>query len=241
MNWPPRLGVYPICADGEWQHSKRMQGYLLKQMCAAAGVFGLLAEGAFASPQAAVNSKTVSQTNAAATTPMAPPAGQPYAPIGGAFIPELMGRSQWPGYLYGNNPVALGGQFGPAPTGGIFHGGSLGGAMNGQSPPGGRWTNLIVGGAISPGFPPGGMLSGPPAGGHFGSNSLGGFRSPSNSFSAGPKGVIIGGAQTAGASPGGVIVAGAPPGGVMAAGASPGGIIVGGAPANTNAPGGQLH
>jgi len=207
------------------------------------GVLGLLVEGAFASSPAATNSNTVAQTNTAVVKPMAPSTVQPSAPIGGGSIPDLIGRSQWPGYYNGNNSVALGGQFGPAPVGGIFYAGAIGGAMNGQNLPGGRWTNLIIAGAVSPGFPPGGMLNGPPAGGQFGSNILGGLHSPSNSFYAGPKGgIIIGGAQTAGAAPGGIIVAGGtPPGGAMAGGASPGGIIVGGARPNTNAPGGQLR
>ena len=102
-------------------------------------------------------------------------------------------------------------------------------------------NGIIIGGAITPGFPPGGVMSRPPVGGSFGSNVLGGLRAPSNSFSAGPKGVIIGGAQTAGVSPGGVIVAGPAPGGGMVGGNAPGGIMVQGAPPNTNAPGGQLR
>ena len=231
----------PIAQSAKGRHFIYMKILFLKQIWTTVGVLGLLAEEAVASPQAVTNGKTVDQTNAAVATPMAPPAAQPYAPIGGAFTPTLMEGAQWPGYLNGNNLAASGGQFGPAPAGGTFYAGPLGGAMNGQNPPGGRWTGVSVGGAISPGFPPGGMVSGQPAGGHFGTNILGGLRSPSNSFSTSTKGVIVGGAPTAGASPGGVIVAGAAPGGVMTGGASPGGIIVGGAPPNTNAPGGHLH
>jgi hypothetical protein len=98
---------------------------------------------------------------------------------------------------------------------------------------------VIIGGANPPGASPGGVLSGRPAGGQFGSNVLGGIHTPSNSFTAGPGGVIIGGAQTAGVSPGGVNMSGVSPGGVIVAGAPPNTNAPGGT--LTNAPGGQLH
>jgi hypothetical protein len=219
-----------------------MKTQLLKRIWTTAGVLGLLADAGVAGPPAAATGAAVNQTNSIVAAPGAPQTPQPQAAARGAFAPESTARSQWPGYSGGNSPLALGGQFGPAPAGGTFYAGSLGGIITGQNPPGGRLSSLIIGGAASPGSPPGGMMSGMPAGGYFGSNVLGGLRTtPSNSFNAGPRAVIAGGAQTAGASPGGVLVAGAPPGGVMAGGASTGGIIVGGATAGTNAPGGQLH
>jgi len=220
-----------------------MKDYILKRIFTVAGVFGLLAGGAVAAPQAATNNgKAVAPTNAAVAPLAASPAPQPYAPIGGAFTPALMGRTSWPGYFSRTNPAALGGVFGSGPVGGtLVFGSPLGGVLNAQNPPGGRLTNILVGGPTSSRFPSFGALNGQPLGGQFGTNVLGGIRSPVNSYTAGPRGVIIGGAQPAGASPGGVIVSGAPPGGVMTNGTSPGGVIVSGAPPITNAPGGHLH
>jgi hypothetical protein len=218
-------------------------------MFTAVGVFGLLAGGAVAAPQAAMDGKTAAQTNAYLAPPQAASAPQQFSPIGGASITTLTGGAQLPGSFSNPNSTVLGGWFGPASVGGTFQAGLIGGTMNGQFPTGGRMSGVIVGGAISPGLAPGGALTGRPAGGLYGTNLLGGIGAPNNSFTAGSRGVIVGGAQTAGASPGGVLVSGASTGGVLVAGASPGGVLVAGAPPNTNAAvgtitgatGGQLH
>src|ERR1019366_4411879 len=192
-----------------------MNEYLFKRIFTAAGAFGLLAGEAVAAPQAATNNgKAVAPTSAAVAAPVAASTPQPYAPIGGAFTPALMGRTSWPGYFGGSNPVALGGWFGAGPVGGtLVFGSPMGGTEIMQNPPGGRLTSIFVGGAPSSHFPAFGALHGQPPGGQFGSNVLGGIRSPSNSFTAGSRGVILGGAQKAGTAPGGVIISGAHPGG----------------------------
>ena len=206
-------------------------------MFAAAGMFGLLAGGALAAPQTAGNDKPAVQTTTAPAASVEPL--QPVAPIGGAFPPAPIDSARRHGYFGGPSPTVMGGWFGPRPAGGAFP--PLGGTMLGLPPPGGRLTNGFVGGAFSRGFNPGGiMIGGRPPGGQLGSNSLGGIRNPGNSSSAGPGGLIVGGAQPAGASPGGVVVPGTSPGGVLVAGPGLGGVIVHGAPPMTNAPGGSL-
>ena len=258
-NTPVASQVFaPFAGRARMGYVHFMRGYLSTRMFMAAGVFGLLAGGALAAPPAANNGKIAAQTNAAVAPPLAAPALQPVAPIGGAFTPGRMGGAQGPIY-FGPSPTVMGDWFGPAPLGGTFQAGPIGGTINGQNPPGGRLTGVLVGGANYPGFSPGGALSGQPSGGQYGPNLLGEMRTPNNSFTAGPSGVIVGGAQNAGASPGGVLVGGASPGGVLVGGtsqggvlvggASPGGVLVGGASHNTtlpggtltNAPGGQLH
>jgi hypothetical protein len=241
-----------------------MRPYFLKQMLAAVGAFGLLADGAVAAPQAAIDKRAVAQTNAAIAVSVAASTPQTYGPIGGTFTGTVLNSVQRPGYFNGNYATAWGGSMGLSPLGGTFYPGAIGGTMNGPIPPGGRMPNVIVAGAA----PPGGFLSGRPPGGQFGANVLGGISGPSNAVTgrssgviiaggtqpggtqtagASPGGVIIagtapGGRQTAGASPGGVIIAGTAPGGRQTAGASPGGVIIaGGSAPNTNAPGGQPH
>ncbi|MGA2555107.1 MAG: hypothetical protein ABSG04_02410 [Verrucomicrobiota bacterium] len=229
-----------------------MRTFFLKGIFTAAGVFGFMAGAAVAAPQAATNNSQGLVPRSDATAPLVPRSAsatpmvaastpQPYAPIGGAFTPALMGRSPWDDYFSRTNRVGLGGSLGLAPLGGIWYAGPVGGTMNGPIGPGGRLTNVFVGGALSPAFPPGGVLTGRPPGGQFGTNILGGIRSPNYSFTNGPSGVIVGGAQPAGASPGGIIVGGAPPGGVIVKGSSPGGVLVGSPPPITNAPGGHLQ
>lgn len=176
-------------------------------------------------------------TNAAAMPLASASASQPYAPIGGAFTPALMGRT----WFNLTNPLALGGTFGVTPLGGNWYPGPVGGTMSGTLPPGGRLNNVLVGGNFAPFSPVGGTLNGRPIGGQFGTNVLGGIRSPNYSFTAGSNGVIVGGAQQAGASPGGVLVGNSSVGGALATGNPPGGVIVGGAPPITNAPGGHLQ
>lgn len=176
-------------------------------------------------------------TNAPTTPLMAASASQPYAPIGGAFTPALMGRTRFSL----TNPLALGGTFGVTPLGGNWYPGPVGGTMSGAMPVGGRLTNILVGGNFAPFSPVGGTLNGRPIGGQFGTNVLGGIRSPNYSFTAGSNGVIVGGVQQAGASTGGVLVGNSPVGGALATGNPPGGVIVGGAPPITNAPGGHLQ
>jgi hypothetical protein len=215
-----------------------MRGLILKRSFTAAGLLGLLAGGALAAPQAAIDGKTGAQTNAPVAPSGTAPTPQPVAPIGGAFATALTGGAQRPSY-FGPRPTVLGGWFSAMPLGGTFQAGPIGGMMTGQNPPGGRLTTLLVGGVNSPGLPSGGVLSGRPPGGQFGSNSLGGIRAPNTSFTAGPGSVIVGGAQTAGASPGGVIVSGTSLGGVLVGGPSPNTNTPGGR--LTNAPGGQLH
>jgi hypothetical protein len=227
-----------------------MKTYWLKEVFMTAGVVGFMAAIADAAPQGATNNgKTVAPTsspvtplfptNAVATPMVAASAPQPYAPIGGAFTPALMGRTF---YLNPTNPVALGGLFGVTPLGGNWYPGPIGGTMSGEMPPGGRLSHVIVGGNFAPASPLGGTLNGRPTGGQFGTHVLGGIRSPNySSFTAGSNGVIVGGAPQAGVSPGGVLVGNSSVGGALATGTPPGGVMVGGAPPLTNTPGGHLQ
>jgi hypothetical protein len=196
----------------------------------AAGVFGLLAGGAAGAPPAAGNGKTAAPTNPAAALSESAFTPQQFAVSSGTAPSILTGGAQRPGYYTSPSPTILGGWFGPASVGGTFQSGLIGGTMNGLNPPGGRLTNVIVGGTITPGFPPGGALTGRSSGGQIGPAGFGRLATPNYSYTPGPGGVIVGGAQPAGAAPGGAAVSGA----------SPGGVIVGGAAPNTNPPGGAL-
>ena len=209
---------------------------------------GLMAGATVAAAQSAMNNgKAVErpsasvmpllQTNATAAPALAASAPQPYAPIGGAFTPALMGRT----WFNPTNPLAVGGMFGVSPLGGSWQPGPVGGTWSGASPVAGRSDSVLIGGNFPTLAPAGGVLSGGPAGGQFGTNVLGGIRSPNYTFTGGSNGVIVGGAQQGGVSPGGVLVGNHPAGGVMTTGNSPGGVIVGGAPVMTNAPGGNLR
>jgi hypothetical protein len=238
---PPTPNFTPFAERPDWAYFTGMKTLLLHRVFTAAGLFGLLAGGAVAAPQAASNDKSPVQTTAAITPAAAGAPLQPVAPIGGAFPQAPIDPAQRLRYFGAPSPTVLGGWFGSAPAGGAFQAGPIGGTMLGQMPPGGRLTNLFGGGAFSAGFNPGGiMIAAHPPGGQLGSNILGGLRNPANASLSGPGSLILGGAQPAGASPGGLLVPEASLGGVIVPGTALGGVIVGGAPLITNAPGGRL-
>jgi hypothetical protein len=203
-----------------------MKASLLKQVSATVGLFVLLVDGAAAGPQAA----TTSQPAANASTAGAPQAGatvavttpQTYAPIGGTFAQTLLSGSQPPGFFGGFTPTPLGGFLGLGPVGGTFYPGPIGGALNGQNPIGGSMPNAIVTGGTVTAFGPSTVISTKPPGGQLGTNSPGGVRSSTNSFTVSPGSVIVtGGAQAAGVATGGTQSAGAGTGGVIITGGAP--------------------